>query len=63
MISKNGVALAIIIGEAILSSLGVEFEPGSLEKIAEGVVVTIGLILAVVNQVDRSDVHNFFFKR
>lgn len=63
MVSKNGIALAILIVEAVLSSLGVEFEPGTVAKAVEGCVVTVGLLLAVWNQVSRPDVSGFFFKK
>ena len=62
-ISKNGVALAVLLVEAILSSLGVEFADGSVEKVVEGVVIAISLGLAIYNQVDRTDVEWFVFKK
>jgi len=61
--SKNGVALAVLIFEAILTSLGIEFDAGSVEKAIEGTVVAIGLLLAIWNQIDRTDTKLFIFKR
>jgi hypothetical protein len=61
--SKNGIALAVIVIEALLTAIGVEFEAGTVERAAEGIVVTIALILAVWNQVDRTDVSAFLWKK
>jgi hypothetical protein len=61
--SKNGVALAVLIIEAILTSLGVEFDAGTTEKAVEGIVVAMGLLLAIWNQVDRFDTKWFLFKK
>ncbi len=61
--SKNGIALAVLILEAVLSAMGVEFEVGSVEKVVEGVVVLVALALAIRNQMDRVDVRGFFFKK
>jgi len=63
MISKNGIALGVLIVEALLSALGVEFEAGTVEKAVEGFFVTVALILAVYNQITRPDVAGFFFKK
>ena len=60
--SKNGIALIILVAEALLSSLGVEFEANTVAKAVEGTVVAVGLILAVWNQLGRSDVRWFVFK-
>jgi hypothetical protein len=62
-ISKNGVALAVLLVEAVLSALGVEFEVGSVEKVVEGVVIALALGMAVYNQVDRTDVSAFLWKK
>jgi hypothetical protein len=62
MISKNGIALAVLVVEAVLSAVGVEFEAGTVTKAVEGVVVTLALLLAIWNQLDRSDVSWFVFK-
>lgn len=62
MISKNGVALVVLVLEAVLSSLGVEFEVGSVEKVVEGALVAFALVLAVWNQVERHDVKWFVLK-
>lgn len=62
MVSKNGVALAVLIIEALLSSLGVEFEAGSVSKVVEGVVILISLLLMVWNQLNRDDVKWFVLK-
>ena len=61
-ISKNGIALAVLVIEALLTSLGIEFEAGTLEKGIEGTVVMIALILAIWNQLDRPDVKAFILK-
>lgn len=61
--SKNGIALAVLIIEAVLSALGVEFEAGSIEKVVEGVAIVIALGLAIYNQLDRTDTSFFLFKR
>jgi len=61
--SKNGIALVIILLEALLSALGVEFEAGSIEKLVEGVVVALGLALAIINQVQRWDTKWFILKK
>jgi hypothetical protein len=63
MISKNGIALAVLIGEALLSALGVEFEAGTVERAVEGAIITIALVLAIWNQVTRPDVQAFIFKK
>lgn len=60
--SKNGIALAVLLVEAILSSIGVEFDPGSVEKAVEGTLVAVALVLAVYNQLNRPDVKWFFKK-
>ncbi len=60
--SKNGVALAVLIVEAILTSMGVEFDAGTVEKAIEGVVVAGALLLAIWNQIGRSDTKWFFLK-
>jgi hypothetical protein len=62
MISKNGVAVAVFVLQGLLSSLGVEFEAGSVEKALEGVIMFMALALAVYNQVMRSDTKWFLFK-
>lgn len=62
MISKNGIAVAIIVIEAVLTSLGIEFEVGTVEKLVEGILVGAALILAIWNQYSRSDVKGFFLK-
>ena len=61
-ISKNGVALAVLIIEAVLTSLGIEFEAGTVDKAVEGTVVAIALLLAIWNQIDRTDTKWFIFK-
>ena len=61
--SKNGIALAVLIVEAILSALGVEFDAGTVEKAVEGTLVAIALILAVWNQIERVDIKHFFIKK
>ena len=60
--SKNGIGLSILVIEALLTSLGVEFEPGTVAKATEGIVVFIGLALAIWNQIARTDVRKFIFK-
>ena len=61
--SKNGIALIILIVEAGLSSIGVEFDPGSVERAVEGVLVAGALILAIYNQVQRGDIKHFLLKK
>lgn len=61
--SKNGIALVILLVEAGLSALGVEFDGGTVEKAVEGVLVAVGLVLAVWNQVARYDTKWFIFKK
>ncbi len=63
MISKNGIALTVLIAEALLSALGVEFDPGTLEKGIEGILIMGALLLAIWNQIDRKDVKAFIFKK
>lgn len=61
--SKNGIALAVLIVEAILSALGIEFDAGTVEKAVEGTLVAVALILAVWNQINRPDVKGFVLKK
>ena len=63
MISKNGIALGILIVEALLSALGIEFDPGTLEKGIEGILIIGALLLAVWNQITRPDVKAFVLKK
>lgn len=63
MISKNGVAVSILVIEAILSAVGLEFEAGTVAKAVEGTLVAAGLLLAIWNQLNREDVRAFFFKK
>lgn len=60
--SKNGIGLAIIIIETILSALGVEFEPDTVGRAVEGIVVAVSLILLVVNQLQRTGIRWFILK-
>jgi len=60
--SKNGVSLAVLIIEAFLSSIGVEFEVGSIEKALEGLLIGVALIVMAWNQLMRPNVKAFFFK-
>lgn len=61
--SKNGIALTIMVVEALLTSVGIEFEPGSVTKAVEGLLVAGALILALWNQYNREDVQLFLFKK
>jgi len=63
MISKNGIALIVLVVEALLSALGIEFEPGTLEKGIEGVLIVVALTMAVWNQLNRPDVDAFILKK
>lgn len=63
MVSKNGIALTVIVVEALLSSLGVEFEAGTVERGIEGVLIVLALLLAIWNQLERGDVKWFFLKK
>lgn len=61
--SKNGVALAILAVEFILTSIGVEFEAGSVERVINALFVIIAFAMMVRNQMDRIDVKGFFLKK
>ena len=63
MISKNGIALIVLVAEALLSALGIEFEPGTLEKGIEGALIVGALLLAIWNQITRPDVKAFLLKK
>ena len=63
MISKNGIALIVLVVEALLSALGIEFEPGTLEKGIEGTFIVLALLLAIWNQITRPDVKAFILKK
>lgn len=63
MISKNGIALVVLVLEALLSSLGIEFDPGTLEKGIEGILIVAALLLAIWNQITRPDVKAFVLKK
>ena len=63
MISKNGVGLTILLIELLLSSLGIEFEAGSVAKVVEGGLVVLSFLLMVWNQLTRKDVTGFLFKK
>lgn len=61
--SKNGIALAVLLIEAGLSAVGVEFEPMSVERVVEGVIIAAALIAAVINQYKRPDTKWFLLKK
>lgn len=63
MVSKNGVAVLVWALWFILQALGIETEPGTVERYAEAIVVVLGLILAIWNQLSRSDTQWFIFKK
>lgn len=63
MISKNGLALSVLLVEAVLSALGVEFDAGTVERAIEGTLIAASLILMVWNQFNREDVRLFVFKK
>lgn len=63
MISKNGTALVVLVLEALLSALGIEFDPGTLEKGIEGILIVAALLLAIWNQITRPDVKGFILKK
>lgn len=63
MISKNGVGLTILLIELLLSSLGIEFEAGSVARVVEGGLVVLSFLLMVWNQLTRRDVTGFLFKK
>jgi len=63
MISKNGMALIVLVVEALLSALGIEFEAGTLEKGIEGLLIVVALLLAIWNQIARPDVKAFILKK
>lgn len=60
--SKNGIGLAIIIVEFILSALGIEFEAGTVAKAVEGTLLAAALLLTIWNQLSRSNTKWFLFK-
>ena len=61
--SKNGIALSVLVIEFILASLGVEFEVGSIERTVEAIFVLASFILMIWNQIDRTDIKLFLFKK
>ncbi len=61
--SKNGIALIILVVEAGLSAIGVEFDPGTIEKLVEGGLILAALLLAIWNQINRPDVKGFILKK
>lgn len=63
MISKNGIALVVLVLEALLSALGVEFEAGTIEKAIEGLLIVVALLLTIWNQITRPDVKAFILKK
>jgi hypothetical protein len=63
MISKNGIALAVLAVEALLSALGIEFEPGTVARAVEGILITASLLLMIWNQLMRYDIQWFFLKQ
>lgn len=62
-VSKNGVAVLIWGLQFLMLSLGLEAEPGTVEKYAEAIIIVSGLLLAIWNQIDRKDTKWFLFKR
>jgi uncharacterized membrane protein len=62
-LSKNGLALTVLIAEALLSALGIEFEPGTVAKGVEGFVIVLALLSAIYNQLKREDVKAFILKK
>lgn len=63
MISKNGLGVSVIVLHFILTTLGVELEPGTVEKWVEAVIVVGSGILLVWNQLMRDDVSWFWLKK
>lgn len=61
-VSKNGLGLLVLVVEAVLSAIGIEFEPGTVAKAVEGAAVVAAFILMAWNQFDRENVKWFFFK-
>jgi hypothetical protein len=62
-VSKNGVAVLIWGLQFIMLSLGLDAEPGTVEKYAEAIIVVFGLLLAIWNQVSRTDTKWFLLKK
>jgi hypothetical protein len=60
--SKNGIAIVVIGLEFLLTSIGIEFDEGSVARFVEGVVMIASFLLLVWNQIDRKNVKNFIFK-
>jgi hypothetical protein len=63
MLSKNGVALVVFAVEFILTSLGIQSEPGSVGKVVEGAILVGSFLVMVWNQLDRTNVNWFIFKK
>jgi hypothetical protein len=63
IVSKNGVAVLIWALQFIMISLGLDAEPGTVEKYAEAIIVVFGLLLAIWNQVSRTDTKWFLLKK
>jgi hypothetical protein len=62
-VSKNGIAVVVWGLSFVLTALGLDADPGTIEKGVEGVVIVIGLLLAIWNQLDRTDTKWFIFKK
>lgn len=62
-ISKNGVAVLIWGLNFLMLSLGLEPDPGTVAKYAEAIILVAGLLLAIWNQVSRTDTKWFIFKQ
>ena len=63
MFSKNGVGVAVMLVEGLLTAFGVDFEAGSIAKWVEGTIYVGGLILMLWHQVERTDTYALIFKK
>lgn len=62
--SKNGIALVVLLVEGLLSAVGIEFEPGSVARVVEGVLVIVAFITMIHHQmVEREETKALIFKR
>lgn len=62
-VSKNGIAVTIWAVQFIMLSLGLEADPGTVQKYAEAIIVVGGLLLAIWNQIGRTDTKWFILKK
>ena len=61
--SKNGIGVAVLVIEYALRSLNIEVPGGAVAEAINGLVVFGSFVLLIWNQLDRPNVHAFFFKK